>query len=177
MDIRHFTFTPFKMNFVSIKCKDFKRKKEKLIKAFENYPEKLNEFNLFYTNKNNTDVELKKQFCQIMQDEIKILCQEFKAKINLYDVWSVSYEKGQYNPAHNHGSTNLCGILYLNFDKNSPKTTYIQPWNNLADKTVYFTPDIEEGDMIIAPQQVMHFTEPNKIVYKKRIISFDFQAL
>ena len=56
----------------------------------------------------------------------------------------------------------------------SPRTTYIQPWNNEEDKSVLYTPEVEQGDMMIVPQFLMHYTEPNKVYFKKRIISFDF---
>ena len=58
--------------------------------------------------------------------------------------------------------------------KDSPNTTYIQPWNNEKDKSVLYTPPVEEGDIMIVPQFLTHYTEPNKTYFKKRIISFDF---
>ena len=56
----------------------------------------------------------------------------------------------------------------------SPKTTYIQPWNNENDKSVLYTPHVTSGDIMIVPQYLWHYTEPNKIKFKKRVISFDF---
>ena len=35
-------------------------------------------------------------------------------------------------------------------------------------------PFIKEGDIMIVPQHLWHYTEPNKINFKKRILSFDF---
>ena len=56
----------------------------------------------------------------------------------------------------------------------SPKTTYIQPWNNEKDLSVLYSPEVKPGDMMIVPQYLWHYTEPNKINFKKRILSFDF---
>ena len=47
-------------------------------------------------------------------------------------------------------------------------------WNDEKDKTVLYAPDVKEGDIMIVPQFVTHYTEPNKIYFKKRILSFDF---
>ena len=58
--------------------------------------------------------------------------------------------------------------------KNSPATTYIQPWNNENDQTRLYKPLVEEGDIMIVPQFLYHYSEPNEIKFKKRIISFDF---
>ena len=68
-------------------------------------------------------------------------------------------------------------MFYLVQYKDSPKTTYIQPWNNTNDQTVLYAPDVEQGDIMIVPQFLMHYTEPNKTYFKKRIISFDFYEL
>ena len=91
------------------------------------------------------------------------------------DVWSVSYKKGDYHIPHNHGSKGYCGILYLNMQKNSPVTSYMQPWNNYNDDSVIYEPKVEEGDIVIVPQFITHFTKPNNLKFKKRIISFDFK--
>ena len=58
--------------------------------------------------------------------------------------------------------------------KNSPHTTYIQPWNNEKDQSVLYSPPVEVGDIMIVPQFLMHYTTPNKTYIKKRILSFDF---
>ena len=34
---------------------------------------------------------------------------------------------------------------------------------------------LEEGDIVIVPQFITHFTKPNNLKFKKRIISFDFK--
>ena len=69
---------------------------------------------------------------------------------------------------------NLKNNSYLRMSKDSPKTTFIQPWNNELDQSVLYTPPVETGDILITPQFVTHYTEPNKTNFKKRIISFDF---
>ena len=75
---------------------------------------------------------------------------------------------------HNHSSTGYCGILYLDMKPDSPKTTYIQPWNNQEDQSTLYTPQVKSGDIMIVPQFLMHYTTPNPINFKKRILSFDF---
>ena len=60
------------------------------------------------------------------------------------------------------------------YEKNSPSTTYIQPWNNEKDYSVLRAPHVKSGDIMIVPQHLWHYSEPNKIKFKKRIISFDF---
>ena len=101
------------------------------------------------------------------------MMEELKIKLALTDAWSILYEKDDYSVPHNHGSNGFSVILYLDLNKKSPQTTYIQPWNSTSDRTSLYTPPVEEGDMVIFPRSILHFTEPNKIKFKKRVVSFD----
>ena len=52
--------------------------------------------------------------------------------------------------------------------------------NNPIAKELYtpqYKPKVVEGDIMIVPQFIMHYTEPNKTYFKKRILSFDFYEL
>jgi len=51
----------------------------------------------------------------------------------------------------------------------------MQPWNSDSDKSILYEPKAEEGDIVIVPQFIVHFTRPNLVPFKKRIISFDFR--
>ena len=59
--------------------------------------------------------------------------------------------------------------------KKSPATCYLQPWNNDRDRSVIYEPPVKEGDIVVVPQHIVHFTRPNPVSFKKRIISFDFK--
>ena len=69
--------------------------------------------------------------------------------IQLQDIWSVSYKKGDYHTPHDHGSVGLAGILYLNMPKDAAVTQYIQPWNDwYTDRTIYYPIKVNEGDIL-----------------------------
>ena len=97
------------------------------------------------------------------------LCDILRLKLSTYHDAPFNY-----HVPHNHSSTGYCGILYLDMKPDSPKTTYIQPWNNQEDRSVLYSPEVKPGDIMIVPQHLWHYTEPNKINFKKRILSFDF---
>ena len=161
----------FKIEFFKIQCTDFKKKKKQLKKILAKYPETPQ--NNFYSNRNKCNINT--EFLKIFKDEFNLISTKYNSKILLQRTWSVLYHQGHYHVPHNHGSQGYCGILYLDIHKNSPKTTYIQPWNNEKDLSVLCKPDVEEGDIMIVPQFLFHYTEPNKIKFKKRILSFDFK--
>ena len=112
---------------------------------------------------------------KIFKEEFDQISQHYNKILNFYGAWSASYDKGDYHIPHNHGSIGHCGILYLDMHKKSPATCYLQPWNNDKDRSVIYEPEAEEGDIVIIPQHIVHFTRPNPVSFKKRIISFDFK--
>ena len=104
-----------------------------------------------------------------------------KVLLNLYLKNSICLHKKlklEYHSPHNHGSTGLAGILYLDLPKDSPVTSYIQPWQDYVNDTTIFNPLlVTEGEIVIVPQSVLHFSSPNKSTNKKRIISWDMNIL
>ena len=170
MDIKYEIEPVFKIEFFKIKCNNFLKKKKDIQKILKKYPE-VSQSN-FSSNRNKADIA--NNFSNIFKHEFLLISTKYNSKIKLERAWSVSYKKGDYHVPHNHGSVGYCGILYLDMHKNSPKTTDIQPWNDEKDHSVLYTPVVEAGDIIIVPKFLYHFTHPNKIKYKKRVISFDF---
>ncbi len=170
MDITYFIEPIFKIEFFKIQCVNFKNKKEHLEKVLKMFPEI--PFPNFYSNRNKANFT--KELRQIFKDEFNLIETKFNNKILLQRAWSVTYDKGHYHVPHNHSSQGYAAILYLQMKKDSPKTTYMQPWNNEKDKSVLYCPDVKEGDIMIVPQFVTHYTEPNKSYFKKRVVAFDF---
>ena len=170
MDIKFEIEPVFKIEFFKIKCVDFKNKKAKIEEVLDRYPEM--PFANFHSNRHKARIN--KELLEIFKEEFYLIRTKFNAAIILDRAWSVTYNKGDYHVPHNHSSQGYAGIIYLQQRKDSPKTTYIQPWNNQEDKSVLYTPPVKEGDMMIVPQHLWHYSEPNKIKFKKRILSFDF---
>ena len=171
MDIEFEIEPVFKIEFFKIKCVNFKSKKEHIEKILDQYPEI--PFSNFYSNRNKANITWELQ--EIFKDEFSLIRTKFNSKITVDRAWSVTYDKGHYHVPHNHSSKGYSGIIYLQMKKDSPRTTYIQPWNNEKDESILYTPNVKQGDMMIVPQFLTHFTEPNKIFFKKRILSFDFK--
>jgi len=160
-----------------IRIIDFEKKKKELIEILEPYPEKRQGIQDFATNKQTNRDGLIEKFLSIMKQELEDFSKEIKKDIAITEVWSVSYDKEDSQLPHNHGSMGLTAILYLNLPKDSPKTEYIQPWNDENDLCYHNAPDVVEGDMIIVPSFLLHFSKPNKSNSKKRVISWDMKII
>ena len=162
---------PFKVEFVTIKIRNFQEKKKLIKKELKKYPEK--RFENFYSNRGNNKIS--GDLLKIFQEEFEQVSKHYGQLLNFYGAWSASYDKGDYHIAHNHGSVGHAGIIYLDMHKKSPATCYLQPWNNDRDRSVIYEPPVKEGDIVVVPQHIVHFTRPNPVSFKKRIISFDFK--
>jgi len=162
----------------TLSVNNFNEKKKKLKLFLKDFPEKKQQFQTFETNRQIERKDLSINFSNIIQDELETLIQEIKRDIQIEDVWSVSYKKEDYHITHNHGSTGLTGILYLEMPKDAPVTSYIQPWNNwINDTTVHCQFPVNEGMIVVLPKFVKHFTTPNKSKKIKRVISWDMKVL
>jgi len=168
----------FTINYWSTPVINFKNKKHQLQKLIKSFPEKRHGLQTFATNRQSDRSGFAESFNNICGEELSMLSQKLKKDIQIEDIWSVSYKSGEYHTPHNHGTTGLTGILYLEMDKNSPTTTYIQPWNNqYNDTTLYYNMPAHEGLITVVPKFVNHFTQPNKSKKIKRIISFDMKIV
>ena len=166
--------TLFNIPYYTLPTLNFKVKKKQLTNLLKSYPEKKQGIQPFSTNRQSNRDGLAQGFSKILNEELDLLAQKVKANIQIKDIWSVSYAKGDYHSPHNHGSLGLSGILFLEQPKDAPVTNYMQPWNDyISDRTIYFPIPIQEGSIVVVPQFIQHFSEPNKSKKIKRIISWD----
>ena len=162
----------------SIPTLNFSQKKKELEKLCKSFPEKKHGMQTFATNRQSDRSGFPEAFNSICGEELGMLSQKLKKDIQIEDIWSVAYKRGEYHTPHNHGGTGLTGILYLNMDKKAGVTQYIQPWNDwYSDRTIYYPLQVNEGDIVIIPKFVRHFTEPSKSAKVKRIISWDMKII
>ena len=166
----------FNIPFWQIRSINFKEKKKELNKILKSYPEEKKGMQEFATNRQSDRSGLVEQFGSIMNKELEDFSREIKKDFAITEIWSISYNKGDTHSVHNHGSVGVTGILYLDLPKDSPDTTYMQPWHDYRDDTTHFVSvPVVEGDIIIVPSFVWHFSKPNKSNSKKRIISWDMK--
>tara|TARA_Y100001938_G_scaffold22721_1_gene29396 strand:- start:269 stop:793 length:525 start_codon:yes stop_codon:yes gene_type:complete len=160
----------------SLPTLNFTKKKKQLERLCKAFPERKHGMQTFATNRQNDRTGFDQAFTEICSDELNMLSQKLKRDIQIEDIWSVSYKKGDYHTPHNHGATGLTGILYLNMPKDGALTQYLQPWNDwITDNTIYYPMPIKEGSIVVVPKFVRHFTEPHKSNKIKRIISWDMK--
>jgi len=170
--------TLFKIPYWSTPVLNFKTKQKDLITLLKGYPEKRHGLQTFATNRQSDRSNLAEAFTNICGEELNMLSQKIKKDLQIEDIWTVSYKRGEYHTPHNHGTLGLAGILYLQHDTKAPVTQYIQPWNDYnTDRTIYYPLPVSEGQIVVVPKFISHFTEPNKSVKVKRVIAWDMKVI
>jgi hypothetical protein len=101
----------------SLPTLNFSNKKKQLEKLVKGFPEKRHGMQTFATNRQSDRSGFAEAFANICGEELNMLSTRLKKDIQIEDIWSVSYKKGEYHTPHDHGSVGLSGILYLNMDK------------------------------------------------------------
>jgi hypothetical protein len=161
-------FDVFKLSLSKISITDWKNKK--FILSSEDF---------LYTQETKT--EKINSFLKIFNEDIKKSLKEYGVyEYKILDVWSLSYEKDKFHQIHNHRTLGFTGIIYVDFNEDEHHSTkFIIPWNDpVKDSINIFSLDsISEGDMIIFPSSLIHFTDPNFSNLKRRIVAFDLIPL
>ena len=114
-------------------------------------------------------------FLSIFKDELEEFGQELKLEsFKIEDVWTVEYHTGQYHSIHTHGNGNLSAVLYFDQDEIEHSSThFVVGTDYITNTTEIVSPLVKEGEIIIFPSHILHFTTPNNSKKTRRIISFD----
>lgn len=93
------------------------------------------------------------------------------------DLWCMRYVENGGVHVHDHGS-GMSGILYADYDPvYQSATTFISPVRKIWDGyTVNYTPEVEEGDMILFPSQLSHYSKANTHSKDRVIFSFNIRV-
>ena len=69
-----------------------------------------------------------------------------------FDCWYQVYKDSEYQEWHEHSPSTLSAIHFLKFDEEHKAPVFRDPNN----KSNTYTPEVEEGDIIIFPSYVQH---------------------
>lgn len=127
--------------------------------------------NLYYTTNVKGKMTDWKAFCK-NEKFLDVLTRAFDyitkftviERVSLEDAWGLKIEKNDYTTRHNHSSSELSGILYL---------------NNVAQELIF--PDLKinvkprKGSFLIFSPWLDHMTDINKSEEAKYAIAFNFR--
>lgn len=90
----------------------------------------------------------------------------FVSRCQLTEAWGIKTSLNQYTKKHNHYSSVLSGILYLN--KSNQKTIF-------PELDIEITPDV--GKVILFHSSLNHFTKPSLDLKPKYAIPFNYNEI
>lgn len=158
--------TPFSISIYKYKVKDWDEKRKKLLQKFSNSKCKL------VGNVISSQIE---QNANIFSHEIKMFEDDIKLKLSATEIWFQKYENKMDHGIHNHGSVGFSSVCFIEFIKNiHTPTVFVSPFSNhITDEFEMYAPDVEEGDIIFFPSNLLHYVPTNLSNISRTIASFN----
>jgi hypothetical protein len=166
----------FGYNLFQYPCLDWPNQKAVGLAWLEKSKFNRSDIQTFFSDRDKMPRFYLEEFVDTFKKELTIFCQDLEAaSIEVTDVWFVKYEAGDWHPPHTHSSKGYSGVIYFEYDENIHTPTYFLNMitDPITDKTNYCKPIVYEGDIIIAPSNLLHFTYPNLSNKTRIILGFD----
>ena len=111
----------------------------------------------------------------ILSKEIELFEKDVGFNLISSEVWFQKYESNMNHAVHNHGPTGFSSVCFIEYDKhNHNPTTFISPFGNyITGELERYQPDVEEGDIIFFPSNLLHYAPTNLSKITRTIISFN----
>ena len=180
----------FSTPILHLKVKNWNEKKSNLLNLFNDVSNKKETFkraklshqfdvetDYHYIHDNhddeNNDCNYDEEISNILLDELQKVADIYEVSLEIVTSWFEKAAKGRCHSAHNHGSSGLSAVCFIEFDKNyhSP-TVFVNP-DTASDQLNFVPPHIDEGSLIVFPSNIIHFTEPNSSDKERIILSFN----
>lgn len=168
----------FPIKVHKLKCTNWVNKKDRLLGLVDwDNPEYKNGFQIsdYYENK-RTGWPYTHDFFLILEEEFdKLLKHTDKDSLHITALWGQRYKEAQYMPTHTHGTTGYSAVVYVEFNKQEHfSTRFLAPYHSVDNHLDAFSPDVEEGDILVFPSFLLHDAPPFLSKQNRTIFSFNF---
>jgi hypothetical protein len=163
--VKHLAFS---VPIYKYKVENWKIKKKKLLDLFNSLQHKV------VGNLVTSPINIK---TNILLEEIKVFEEDIKMKFSSSEVWFQKYENSMNHAVHTHGPTGFSSVCFIEYNKNTHKpTTFISPFGNyITGELERYEPNVEEGDIIFFPSNLLHYAPSNLSNEIRTIMSFNLQ--
>ena len=114
----------------------------------------------------------------ILEDELSEFMIQVGGVVTVNGAWIERSTKGMHHNIHNHGATGYSAACYVCYNSNihSP-TQFVSPFNHpITGEVMHYEPDVEEGDLILFPSLIHHYTTPNQSNTERIVLSFNLKC-
>jgi len=163
--VKHLAFS---VPIYKYKVENWKIKKKKLLDLFNSLQHNV------VGNLVTSPINIK---TNILLEEIKVFEEDIKMKFSSSEVWFQKYENSMNHAVHTHGPTGFSSVCFIEYNKNTHKpTTFISPFGNyITGELERYEPNVEEGDIIFFPSNLLHYAPSNLSNEIRTIMSFNLQ--
>lgn len=168
------------IEFYIIDVNNWQQKKDMFVEILRSTPKR--QFKLddpmvkFHTDR--SDNNYRDDFCHIFQEEIREIEKETECDLTVQDVWSVKYAAGDFHSPHMHADSNFSAVLYFdyNFMEHTGTSVMLQNTNPKTNLTDIITPNVVEGQILVFPSHLIHFTSPHYSNAPRGVVAFDLKV-
>ncbi len=111
----------------------------------------------------------------ILRDEMDQFAYDLQAKPVIVRAWFERAYKKMHHPPHTHGHGGWSAVLFLDYNpEHHTPTIFISPFNHFIDGSqLQYRPECKEGDLILFPSMLLHYTLPNTSNVRRTVCSFN----
>ena len=111
----------------------------------------------------------------ILSDELEWFAHDYQCKPLIVETWYEVAYNGNYHPTHNHGHGGYSAVLFIKYDKTKHRpTNFVAPFDHfITGESLIYEPDVEEGDLILFPSFLHHYTHSHSSAERRIVLSFN----
>ena len=112
---------------------------------------------------------------ELLKEEMVWFSNDLKAEPQIVRAW---FERALYkchHPVHTHGHGGWSAVLFIEYDPTvHTPTVFIAPFNHfVTGMQLTYMPEVEEGDLILFPSFLLHYTQLNESQVQRTVASFN----
>ena len=162
----------FSIPLIHYKCSWWESKKARLLRHIDTRT---------FTQGNETilsdylDGNPVEEITDIMSDELSWFAKDLNCTPHIVETWYERALPHMYHPTHNHGHGGWSAVLFIEYnDKYHTPTNFIAPYDHfITGEPLIYTPHVKEGDIIIFPSFLHHYTHPHTSEERRTVLSFN----
>ena len=118
------------------------------------------------------------EMTKLLRPEMSRFGHEFGCDPVMVHSWFERASTQMYHPPHTHGHGGWSAVLYIDFDPLVHNSTiFVSPFNHFIEGTqLQYRTGVKEGDLVLFPSFLLHYTQPNESDKKRTVASFNMSV-